>query len=171
MPRLKARRLNETFQPPAGPIRFTVCSAGRRTIGQREDEFGHQMDLTGIGLFNLADKRLGYLDQRQGLLAQDVANLDTPGWVDKDLEPFAAELSQFAPAATPVMTNPMHLPGTTGGAQGSSARPHARSLDGNTVDLSTELTKIASSDNAHELVTDLYKKYLGMFKTALGRSS
>jgi len=49
--------------------------------------------------------------------------------------------------------------------------PMAPALDGNTVDLSTELTKIASSDNAHELVTDLYKKYLGMFKTALGRSS
>ena len=38
------------------------------------------MDITNIGLFQLADKRLAWADQRQQVLAQNVANSDTPGY-------------------------------------------------------------------------------------------
>ena len=129
------------------------------------------MDATQIGLFDLADKRLAYLDQRQTMLAQNIANLDTPGFAAQDLTPFAATLSAMSAAGSPVMTSPLHMEGTSGGPRASHARPKEKAVDGNAVSLTDQLTKIASDDNAHELVTDLYKKYLGLFRTALGRSS
>ena len=129
------------------------------------------MDVTQIGLFNLADKRLAYLDERQTLLAQNIANLDTPDFVARDLGAFSATLSAFADAGEPAMTNPSHMQGTSSGLAAKRVRPKEKSVDGNAVNLADQLTKIASADNAHELVTDLYKKYLGLFRTALGRSS
>ena len=62
----------------------------------------------------------------------------------------------------------------TGGAPSFSAAgvqiaagEHA--LDGNGVALDEQLAKVADTDATHELVTDLYAKYLSMFRTALGR--
>ena len=40
-------------------------------------------------LFDLADRRLAYLQHRQQVLAQNVANANTPGYRARDLEPFA----------------------------------------------------------------------------------
>jgi flagellar basal-body rod protein FlgB len=130
------------------------------------------MDLTDIGLFSLAEKRLAWVDRRQELLAQNVANADTPGWQAKDLPPFAATLSQAAAASQPVRTNPLHLPGSGGALQPDRrALPEERAPDGNAVSLEEELTKVADTDNTQELVTDLYKMYLNLFHTALGGSS
>ena len=38
------------------------------------------MDPTDIGLFRLAEQRLAWADQRQQLLARNVANANTPGF-------------------------------------------------------------------------------------------
>ena len=124
-----------------------------------------------IGLFSLAEKRLAYLDQRQVVLAKNVANTTTPNWRDRDLQPFASTLSRFSAAAEPVQTSPLHMAGSTGGPlqPDLEARPAEKAPDGNSVSLETELVKMASTDDSHELVTDLYKSYMGMFRTALGQ--
>jgi len=124
------------------------------------------MDPSHIALFDLADKRLAWVDRRQSLLAQNIANADTPGWRAHDLTPFGAALSQ---AVTPVMTDPMHLPGTALDTTGVKAASGDRTPDGNDVALDEQLAKVADTDATHELVTDLYAKYLSMFRTALGR--
>jgi flagellar basal-body rod protein FlgB len=49
--------------------------------------------------------------------------------------------------------------------------PKARALDGNTVSLDQQLTKVADTETTQALVTTIWKKYAGMFSTALGRSS
>jgi flagellar basal-body rod protein FlgB len=49
--------------------------------------------------------------------------------------------------------------------------PPARALDGNTVALDQQLTKVADTETTQALVTSIWKKYMGMFSTALGRSS
>jgi flagellar basal-body rod protein FlgB len=123
-------------------------------------------DTSGIALFDLADKRLAWVDRRQSLLAQNIANADTPGWRSHDLTSFGAALTQ---AVTPVMTDPMHLPGTNTDTAGVKTTPGDRSPDGNDVALDEQLAKVADTDATHELVTDLYAKYMSMFRTALGR--
>jgi len=125
------------------------------------------MDTPQIALFDLADKRLAWVDRRQSLLAQNIANANTPGWHAKDLAPFGAALAQAG--VQPVLTDPKHMSGTITDAADVKTIAGDRSPDGNSVSLDTQLADVADTDATHALVTDLYAKYLSMFRTALGR--
>jgi flagellar basal-body rod protein FlgB len=46
-----------------------------------------------------------------------------------------------------------------------------QSPDGNAVALDEQIVKVADTETTHALVTAIYRKYLGMFATALGRTS
>jgi len=133
------------------------------------------VETSSIGLFALADKRLQWLGARQGVLAENVANADTPGWKSRDLKPFAAVLAQSALgqrldfASAPVQTNPMHMAGTLPGEAEAQRLRDERAPDGNEVSLDKELEKIAQTDSDNEAVTAIYHKYIGMFRAALGR--
>ena len=124
-------------------------------------------DFTRIGLFDLAEKRLAWVDQRQPLLAQNIANADTPGFQPKDLGSFAALLANQAPAMTE--TSPMHLGGTRDPSRPTVRKARELSPDGNGVSIEMELTKVANTDTIHQTVTQVYTTYLGMFRTALGK--
>lgn len=132
------------------------------------------MDMTEIGLFRIAEKRLAWADQRQRLLARNVANADTPGYRAQDLQPFARTLAEAATGdgASPVQTNPMHLAGTLPSAASGTdrmAKPDAKAPDGNAVSLQDELAKVAETDHMQEFVLNLYHTYMGMFGTAIGK--
>jgi flagellar basal-body rod protein FlgB len=125
------------------------------------------MDPTQIGLFELAERRLSWLDRRSAVLAQNVANADTPSWRVRDLQPFDAALTRVG--VLPLRTNSQHLAGTSTTVAGTRTLTGERSPDGNAVRLDVELTKVADTDTAHMLVSDIWKKYMGLFRTALGR--
>ena len=130
------------------------------------------MDPTQIGLFDLAERRLAWADQRQAVLAQNIANANTPASSRTICKPFAATLGG-AGAVAPVRTQPNHLAGTAGATAPDEVvdRTHTQSPDGNAVALDEQLVKVADTETTHALVTTIYKKYLGMFSMALGRSS
>jgi flagellar basal-body rod protein FlgB len=119
-------------------------------------------------LFGLAERRLAWLDKRQGLLAQNIANADTPHFQPRDLKPFALELSHAQAELSPVQTNPMHLAALEIDS-GARAVSGEQAISGNQVQIEKELTKVANTDSNQELVSELYKKYLGLYRTALGR--
>jgi flagellar basal-body rod protein FlgB len=129
------------------------------------------MDPTRIPLFDIAEKRLAWTAQRQTVLAGNIANANTPGYRAKDLQSFAALLSGTTNIA-PARTDPGHLSGTVPGgvATLASEAPSGRSLDGNSVALDKQLTKVADTETTQSLVTTIWKKYAGMFNTALGRA-
>ena len=130
------------------------------------------MDPTSLPLFDLAEKRLAWTDRRQEVLAQNIANLNTPHWQAKDLRPFAQSLAQASQAGAPALarTEPGHLAGTEDTAAQSLLvpEPSARQPDGNAVSLDDQLTKVADTATSQEIATTLYKKYLSMFSMALG---
>jgi flagellar basal-body rod protein FlgB len=125
------------------------------------------MDPTQIPLFDLADKRLAWVDRRQTLLAQNIANADTPGWRSRDLQPFSAHLAQTG--VTPVLTNPMHLAGKDNLARPAGTTDGERAPDGNAVAMDEQLAKVADTETTHDLVGNLYMKYLSFFRMAIGR--
>lgn len=129
------------------------------------------MDPTKIGLFDVAEKRLTWTAQRQSVLATNIANANTPGFQARDIQSFASVLAGGGSVA-PVRTQPAHMTGTvaTGIASLASNPPKARALDGNTVALDQQLTKVADTETTQSLVTTIWKKYMGMFSMALGRS-
>lgn len=95
---------------------------------------------------------LALRSERQRLLASNIANADTPGYVARDMD-FAAALRQATgqlpagTAAVAALRNP--LGGTLGVATETQLRfaaPSQSNLDGNTVDMDRERASFA--DNA-----------------------
>lgn len=122
-----------------------------------------------IALFSLADRRLAWADRRQQVLAQDIANADTPGWRSRDIASFAAVLAGRTLAPTPVASPPAALAGTLPPRFDTRVNDTPAAPDGNSVQLDADLARVADTEQTQALVTGLYSKYLGMFRTALGR--
>lgn len=126
------------------------------------------MDPTQIALFKLADQRLAWADRRQQVLAQNIANADTPGWRSRDLRPFADLLAGRTLALAGVPGVPAQLPTPPTIPLESVQTDAVAAPDGNSVQLDSQLSKVADTETTQALVTSLYTKYLGMFRTALG---
>jgi flagellar basal-body rod protein FlgB len=126
------------------------------------------MDFSQIPLFALADRRMAWVDQRQQVLAQDIANADTPGWRARDLTPFAQQLRGLQTRMT--QTSALHLTPPSDQAAGVIVESGERAPDGNSVAIDRVLEQVANTDSAHELVTTLTHSYVDMFRTAIGKS-
>jgi len=123
---------------------------------------------TQIGLFSLAEKRLAWVDQRQTLLAQNIANANTPSYQAKDVTPFAQTLAEIAPDLA--RTNARHLAGTPSKLRSDMhQRPQSKAIDGNAVSMDEQLTKVADTEGTQALVENLYRKYMGLFRTSIGK--
>jgi flagellar basal-body rod protein FlgB len=128
------------------------------------------MDAGRIDPIALADQRLRWLDRRQAVLAENVANADTPGFQPRDVAPFASALA--GAEANLVRTNAQHLAALGSGADGRALRDRSaleRTPNGNGVSLDQQALKIADNDQAHALAVALHHRWIGMLRTALGR--
>ena len=132
------------------------------------------MDFSGIPLFRAMAQRMSWLGERQQVLAQNVANADTPGYVPQDLEaPSFRELVAGNKRAMPplAMTSPKHLAGA--GIHEIAAKTTKaageRTPSGNSVDIEREMMKVGETATQHHLVASLYKRHLLMIRAALGR--
>jgi flagellar basal-body rod protein FlgB len=130
------------------------------------------MTISNIPLFSMLRTRMHWHQERQRILAENVANADTPRFQPRDLTP-----PQFDPRRpgtaelSLVRTSSAHLAGASGGTRfqldraGSfEARP-----SGNAVSLEDEMMKVANNQMDYQAATSLYTRGLGMLKTAIGR--
>jgi flagellar basal-body rod protein FlgB len=120
------------------------------------------------GLFALAENRLAWLDARQRVLAQNVANADTPGYRARDVTPFGDMLA--VPGIGMAQTSPLHLASQSQPLAGAPARAAERAPDGNAVVLEDQMTRIADDETAQALTGNIWHSYMGMFMTALGHA-
>lgn len=109
-------------------------------------------------LFAPAVTSLGLRAERGRVLASNVANADTPGYKARDFD-FSATLARRLGGQAPIglaRTAAGHLSGS-GAAAGATAlqyrMPQQSSIDGNTVEMDTELG--AFTDNALRFEADL----------------
>ncbi|GAA0577454.1 flagellar basal body rod protein FlgB [Caenispirillum bisanense] len=135
------------------------------------------MDLQNLGLFRMAKTKLDWLAQRQKVLAQNIANANTPDYRAKDLREldFAKEIKNvMEPQVQVAQTDPRHLPGTlpTRGPfyEDSYGKPYEESIDGNRVVLEEQMEKVGSVKGQYTLALNLFQKNVKMLKTALGKS-
>ena len=133
------------------------------------------MDLSRIPLFAAITKRMGWLGERQAVLAQNVANADTPGYASKDVKPLdlatlVAGTAHRLPLAT---TQPGHIaPVNAQGAFEQVTDPASeRSPNGNDVSIEDQMMKISDTNNDYALTTSLYKKQISLLQMVLGRGS
>lgn len=128
------------------------------------------MDLTLAGPIDLAQSRLAWLDARQRILARNVANADMPGFRPSDAVPFGDVLRGRLPGPAMAVTDVRHLAPRQHAALAVQDRQVVeRSRNGNAVSLDDEAIRLAETDQAQALAVGLHRKYLGLFRTALGR--
>lgn len=133
------------------------------------------MNLTDVPLLTALRDRMSWLNSRQTLLAQNVANADTPGYAARDLKPmdFQAELDrQHAPGfAGLAVTDPHHIAAPGSGSM-NSADGETTQLEttatGNSVSLEEEMIKVADTQSQYQAASNLYAKAVSMMRTAIG---
>lgn len=128
-------------------------------------------DLPGLAALKT---RMQWHQERQRVLAQNVANSDTPNFKPRDLvEPtFDRNGASTAGAALAVTrTNASHIAGS--GASESTARSRVGGYEtrpaGNAVNLEEEMMKVSANQMDYAAATTLYSRSLGLLKTAIGR--
>ncbi|HYG88712.1 MAG TPA: flagellar basal body rod protein FlgB [Azospirillum sp.] len=132
------------------------------------------MDLGNLGLFKLMSRKMGWLSQRQEVLAQNIANADTPEYKGRDLKPFTfRDALADNRRMTPVSTSPAHLKGTvaTGGVNKEQRvrNPYETAPDGNNVVIEEQMMKLSQTSMDYQTITNLYRKQVGLLKQAIGR--
>lgn len=131
------------------------------------------MDLNSIPLMSMLAKRMAWLNQRQSVLAQNVANANTPNYKPRDLKPLDFDSLARGAAAklTLATTRPGHLRATEtmGGASPTMRR---RTLEttptGNAVSLEEEMMKVGRNRMEYDLAVSLYRKNMALLRAALG---
>ena len=130
------------------------------------------MSLDSIPLFSMIRGKLGHLSQRERLIAQNVANADTPGFTPTDLKPFtiARAATSSQPIMAPARPSGAHLSGTKPAAQGAFkavATPDSETtLDGNRVVLEEQMMKMAEARLEYDAAIGFYQKSLSMLRMA-----
>jgi flagellar basal-body rod protein FlgB len=123
-------------------------------------------------IFDLAEKRLTWASERQAVLARNIANLSTPGFQAADLPAFQQVLGGTL-SIQPVRTDPNHMGGTIDPGMQIRSKPETtpHTADKNGVQLEEQLMKVADTETLHSTVTAIFKSYMTMFNTALGKAS
>jgi flagellar basal-body rod protein FlgB len=134
------------------------------------------MDLSKLPLFSLISQRIGWLSEREKVLAENVANADTPNYKARDLKPqdFASMMGAAGSGGrmTPAATDARHFDTRAGGSSKNVAIKDAKAeatLSGNTVSLESEMMKVAETAMDYQLITNLYRKQIGLIKAVIGR--
>ena len=114
--------------------------------------------------------RLGWLDERQRVIAQNVANADTPGYVARDLKvptDFAAAM-QSGGGLRMTRTSTAHMAPAAQQARfdASNAPDSETTLDGNSVVVEEQMLKMAESRMAYDAAIGLYQKSMQMLRLA-----
>lgn len=118
--------------------------------------------------------RMHWHQERQRLLAENVANADTPGFKPRDLAPMQGQPANGAPRAQLAMatTNPAHVGQAGGGASAfrmSDSRKYDTRPAGNAVSLEDEMLKVAANQMDYQAAASLYSRSLALLKSAVGK--
>lgn len=130
-----------------------------------------------LSLMTAMIEKMRWQEQRQKVLAQNIANADTPGYQPQDIKPIdfksllGSSASKLPLGSTGLATtNANHL--TSGGASAKAANAkvqHAKetyetSPVGNAVVLEEQLLKMNENMTDHQFISNLYQKNMQMLK-------
>ncbi|MDR3471972.1 MAG: flagellar basal body rod protein FlgB [Devosia sp.] len=132
--------------------------------------------MDGMSLLNAMTAKMRWHQQRQDLLAQNVANANTPNYRGQELQAFdfASELDglQVAPVTTDV-TDSADILGSvsdSGVALATDQQSFEVTPEGNGVTVEDEMMKVSANQMDYQAVTSLYTKSLQLIRTALGHA-
>ncbi len=134
------------------------------------------MTTQDIGLLQALTAKMSYLKQRQSVLAQNVANANTPDYKPHDMVPvdFGSVLKSLTGDQTaklaPVATDPHHLGGVNeikDPKNITQKKTYETKPDGNAVVMEEQMVKSAQTTMDYNLMTTLYEKNVALIRTAI----
>lgn len=128
------------------------------------------MGFTDLPLLSQIKGRLSWLDERQRVIAENVANADTPGYVGRDLNAptdFAAALRNGG-GLQMTRTSAMHIApaGQRARFDAVAAPDSETTLDGNAVVVEEQMLKMAESRMSYDAAIGFYQKSMQMLRMA-----
>jgi len=129
------------------------------------------MSVNDIPLFSMLRGRLSWLNERQRVVAENVANADTPGYAARDLAQPAdfARALEGARGVGLMRTSGMHLqpPGAPAATFAAQVSPDSETTpDGNSVVVEEQMLRMAESRMAYDAAIGFYQKSLNMLRMA-----
>ncbi len=139
------------------------------------------MSLGDIPVFAVLRGTMGMLTARQKVLAENIANSDTPGFTPRDVDPdsfqnllSAAQSGKKTGAVTLRTSDPRHITGSgaTGSAMATSVKmiksPDSEAtLNGNSVVLEEQVAELADTRMRYEMAVGLYQKSVSLLRLAI----
>jgi flagellar basal-body rod protein FlgB len=129
------------------------------------------MPISDIPILSMLRTRMQWHQARQQVLAENVANADTPNYQAKDLAPPNFERELASASLQLARTEPGHI-GVSGGTQfanDSTAHYDVRPR-GNSVTHEDEMMKVAGNQMDFEAASSLYTHSLALIKLAIGKA-
>ncbi len=127
--------------------------------------------MSSVNLFDrvvsLMEDRLNINSKRQELLASNIANLDTPGYVAKDLSFEKALQEAMKPRIQLVKTDNKHItiPNPEQVVRKISSEPDIEKTG--PVDLETEMAKLARNNLEYQFIITMLNKKFALLKMVL----
>lgn len=128
------------------------------------------MRVDDIPIFSMLRGRLSWLNERQRVVAENVANADTPGFTARDLtQPadFARALDRAGGLQmTRTAANHIAPQGRASRFEVERSPDSETTLDGNSVVVEEQMLKMAESRMAYDAAIGFYQKSLNMLRLA-----
>ena len=130
------------------------------------------MPISDFPILSMLRMRMQWHQARQRVLAENVANADTPGYRARDLAAPNFERALQAASVTLVCTNPAHIAAAgSGGSQFAKDDPQYEVRPrGTAVSHEDEMLKLAGNQMDYDAVASLYTHSLALIKLAVGKS-
>ncbi|MDD3371731.1 MAG: flagellar basal body rod protein FlgB [Alphaproteobacteria bacterium] len=122
------------------------------------------------GIFDLLTSKMSYLNQKQGVIAENVANVDTPGYKQLELKAFSFSDALKKASGSMAVTNPKHIvPASMAGmnAQTTPSKDTEVLPSGNTVDIEQQMAEVSKTSVEYQTMTAVYRKMANLFRVAL----
>ncbi len=135
------------------------------------------MAINDLPMLSALRAKMQWHQERQRVLAENIANSDTPNFRPRDLVEPKFDKNGLPPPGAPMGTLPMartsasHMAAIGGGPSfpqdrkgGYETRPA-----GNAVNLEDEMLKVSQNQMDYAAATSLYSRSLNLLKTAIGK--
>ena len=125
--------------------------------------------LDKIDLFQVANSLARHSGARQAVVAQNIANADTPGYTARDIAPFSVALPDKDTRFGMVATRATHLAGQNDVSKPLFLDARDRSTDPNknSVSLQEEMLFAVQAKRQHDRALAIYKSGLRILRTSI----
>jgi len=122
-----------------------------------------------LDIFATAKAMAVHAGQKQAVVAQNIANADTPGYRARGVVDFKTLHKTGSDGAVQKATRPGHLNGATAAATSAPTYEiqDAAAPNGNTVSLEGEMLQGVAAKRQHDRALAIYKSSLGILRSAM----